>query len=344
MPGPRPRARRLALPVVLGALLTGGCGGAREEETSEAPPRATTTTRPTTTTSSTATTSTTSTTAAPRAGHVKTYVLYWPSRWEVGDVFTNDVRNKTTTRAAQVAADGSTSPLADGEQSIEAGWLEKCTHVDGDGRCARAQVSLSKWTRRSGEDRDESLQGSSIVVTATGAGRRWSLAERKNPLTAEARKWLDEHFGVRAVPEEQWLRIMLPDQGVAVGESWSPDPALLAGVFKGGGMDVDPSTVAATVTLTAADEATARCRFKIALPLRRVPNSQEAWSTGGTFNVTGEMTLPFGTSVLFPAKVETQTALEGEAAREEGAVRYSVRSEDSRTRTQGGTFPEPPSP
>ena len=92
------------------------------------------------------------------------------------------------------------------------------------------------WTRtgrdRDGRNRDRSVQGAYLAVNGSGSTRSWSFVGRAPQPTDEARNWLDEHFGSRGLSDEQWLRMMLPDERVAVGIPGARIRAVRAG---GGG-------------------------------------------------------------------------------------------------------------
>ena len=132
--------------------------------------------------------------------------------------------SKTVVRVAKVLWDGRVAPIVDVEDTVDATWVEKCTDVDGDGQRTGYLVYLREWSRKRGTERDDSVQGTHLAVTGAGSDRKWSLLKHIKEPTAEARSWLDEHFGAHSMSDEQWLRGVLPEKEVEVGESWTPDP------------------------------------------------------------------------------------------------------------------------
>ena len=267
--------------------------------------------------------------------------LYRPRRWEVGDVATTDATTVITGRMIEITADGRQSRLPTTKETVRATWIEKAVDVDDDGRRTRYLVALRAWARTQEDTRDESVAGTSLAVSGTGAARTWSFVERGPEPTAEATTWLDGRFGSHGLSEEQWLRIMLPDdQDVAVGESWSPDPVLLGDEMAKSGLTIDRGDVAATVTLEAIEGGAARCSFKGKLGLLRIPNSDVALSKG-VMTFEGEMSVSLEPAPLAVSTLRRRATLEGETTKNDAITRYDFASDDRWTTTPGGDFAEP---
>ncbi len=270
-----------------------------------------------------------------------------PTRWRVDDVITTTTTTKTVVTMAKLEWDGRTVPLVDVEDAIEASWMEKCTDVDRNGQRLGYLVYVSAWSRQRGGVRDKSIEGALLAVKGSGSDRTWSLLKRSDEPSPEAKRWLDEHFGARAISDEQWRRVMLPAKDVGVGESWNPSPDQVAELFKAGSVRVDPSRVAASGTLEALDDHRARCRLKMTLGLRTVPDTMVPWTKGGTFELVGELTIPLGVRMRVPSTIETRVTLGGDTVENGVERRYASTIEERRTSTPDGTFPEldvPPSP
>ena len=326
--------RRFAPMMTIAALwvATSGCNrGSDERETRRgAPPATATVTAP-------APAETAETNAHDGGG----YLLYRPPRWQVGDVVTNEMTANTTGHITRSGSDGKTAQSDDFDETLEATWLEKCGNADADGRCSEYLVSIREWVRTRGDLRDDTLEGTSVRVAAPSPPKRsWSFMEQKHPPSAEGRRWLDEHFGPRAITDEYWLRLTLPPRRVSVGQSWTPDTPLLASVFESSGMAIDPAKLATTITLDAADAETARCSFKVSVPLLRLPNAPPTAKQSGVLQFAGDMTVPLGKAPLVVSRLQRQLVLEGEATQDSVTSSYRFDSDERRTTTPGGSFPE----
>jgi hypothetical protein len=320
-------------PVLIVALLSfsgcgGGCGREDRAKSGGEPRPDTSATRPTATT-----------TAAPVVHDGKTSRLYRPRRWDVGDVVTHEVTTVITGRVTEIA-DGRPSRLPSTKETVHATWVEKAVDVDDDGRRMRYLVDLRTWLRTQADVRDETLQKTSLAVSGTGAKRTWSFVAREAEPNAEATNWLDGHFGSRGLSEEQWLRMMLPDDDVAVGESWSPDPVRLVDEMEGGGLSIDRASVTATVTLEAIEGGLARCSFNGKLGLLRIPNSEVPMSKG-MMTFEGEMSFPLEPEPLVLSTVRLRGTLEGETLKNGVITRFDFASDERSTTTPGGDFPQP---
>ncbi len=283
-------------------------------------------------------------TTAPVAAAKGTYALYSAPRWQVGDVVSSEGTTKTTAHVTSLRKDGTTAPLADVEDTVTASWMEKCAGVDADGKRTRYLVYVSQWSRHAaaGAAADESIQGSYFAVSGSGPSRRFSIVEGTHEWTPEAGNWLTDHFGSRSVSDEQWLRMLLLEKGVAAGESWTPDPDLVASVLGESGLGVDASKVTARVTLKAVENNVAQCGFKMSLKTLSAPEGNAAWTKGGTMTLDGEMAVPLFTPLAALANFHCRASVEGEAADVGGGHRqYSLQVDERRATTPGGTFPQP---
>jgi len=342
-------SRRLALLLFVAMLPCWGCGRScgrdRATKTEDSPP-ATAVAPPVTApppAPSTATVATTTLAPAPADGR---YTLYRPSRWTVGEVATSDSTTSTTGRITKISPDGGSSELPTVRETVRATWLERATEVDADGRRTQYLVHLRNWTRtggrdRDGRNRDRSVQGAYLTVNGSGPTRSWSFVGRAPQPTDEARNWLDEHFGSRGLSDAQWLRMMLPDERVAVGDSWSPDTVLFAQEAAGSGMKIDQSNAKATVTLQAIAGGSAQCRFQGTFALLQVPNTDLGWSKGGTMTFEGEMDVSLEPAPLRLATLHRKAALQGETTEDGTTMQYDFVSDERRKATAGGDFVEP---
>lgn len=325
------------VPLLIVALLScsscgDGCG--REDRAKTDRGRGPTTIAPTTIPP------TTTSTAAPVVSHDGKYVLYRPRRWNVGDVATSEATTVTTGTMTQSTPDGRQSQLPTVQTTVHATWIEKAIDVDADGRRTRYLVHLRTWSRTQGDAPDQSVEGAFLTVSGLGTARRWSFVHRETEATDEAKMWLNEHFGSRGLSDEQWLRILLPDTDVAVGDSWHPDPVRLGNEMAGSGLTIDSSSVGATVTLEAIDGGSARCLFTGQLKLLRVPNANLAWSRGGTLIFEGDMSASLEPAPLMLSALRGKVTLEGETTSGDATVQYDLESEERRTTTAGGEFAE----
>ena len=323
-------ASRIA-PILLVALLpfsgcSSGCG--REEGGKAAGERQPTTTAMPPTTA-----------AAPVVHHGEKYQLYRPRRWDVGDVVTREATTVITGRITEVAPDGRLSRLPTTKETVRANWAEKTVEVDDDGRRTRYLVDLRTWLRTQADVRDESLQGAVVAVSGAGAKRTWSFVGRDIQPNTEAKDWLDGHFGSHGPSDEQWLRMMLPDDDVAVGESWTPDVVLLGDGMEGSGLAIDRPSLIATATLVAIEGGSARCSFNGKFGLLRIPNSEVPLSKG-TMDFEGEMSVPLAPEHLVLSMRRFRATFQGETSKNDAITRLDFATDERSTTTPGGDFAE----
>ena len=318
--------------MVIAALVAcSGCGGGCGRENGGTPASQRT---------STTTTTSPPTTIVPVVHHGQTYRLYRLHRWSVGDVVTREATTVITGRVTEVAADGRQSRLPTSKQTVHAAWLEKAVDVDDDGHRTRYLIELRTWLRTQADARDESLQGTTLAVSGTGAKRTWSFVGHDAGPNTEAKSWLDAHFGSHGMSDEQWLRMVLPDDDVGVGESWKLDPVPLANEMEASGLTIDRSSLTATVKLEAIESGSARCSFGGQLGVLRIPNSDVPLSKG-TMTFEGELTVPLEPEPLVLSTVRNRATLEGETSKEGEITRIEFASDERSTTTPGGELSEP---
>jgi hypothetical protein len=108
-------------------------------------------------------------------------------------------------------------------------------------------------------------------------------------------------------------------------------------------MSVDGAKVTTTVSLEAVDGDDARCSFKVSVPLLRLPNAPRTSTQSGTLQFGGEMTVPLGEGQLRMARVQRQLVLDGDMTEDTASVHYQFNSDERRSTTPGGSFPDPES-
>jgi len=328
---------RIVLILVAAVLPVSGCGrGCGSERAAEPVPDV----RPADTNAVTTTTTTTRTSTTLAAAGPGPYQLERPTVWKVGDVVSSTASARTTGRIKPRSPDGRESPALEFTDTIQAAWTEQVTEVDSDGRRARFIVHLNQWSRKRGRERDASIEGASLDVSGTGAARNWSFVAHKDEPSPEAKNWLDEHFGGRGLSDEQWLRIMLPENRLPVAGTFSPDPEALATAFSESGFVIDRSKISASVALEAVEGTMARCKFEIVLPLLRVPNTEVAWTSGGSLNLEGTMSVPLEPAPLILAELDRTGTMKGEAVQDDSPVEFDFVIHERRTTSWGGTLPD----
>jgi hypothetical protein len=246
-----------------------------------------------------------------------------------------DSSTTTNGKVTKVGPNGEKSSLPPVLDVLHATWVETVAEVDGEGRPTRYTVRIPAWSRRRDNQRDQSLVGAVLTVSGSGAARQWAYAQKPNEPSDEGRNWLDEHFGARGTSDADWLRIILPDENVKVGERWTPSPERLATAMTAAGMTVDRSRLSTTATFEGIEEGLGRISFGGDFALLRVPNTDVEWTSGGTLAFEGEMRTTLEPAPLALRALHRKGTLAGEATVDGASMSYDFVIDEKRTSTPG---------
>lgn len=328
------------LPVitVVAALSFGGCSGCDRASDTRSPVTPSTVAQPAPVAPSPST-STTSTVpvVSDRNGR---YALFRPLKATVGDVVTMEADTTTTGKFTRIGAGGPPIPAV--LDVLHAEWVETISEVDGAGSPTRYTVSIRTWTRHRDRQRDRTLMGAVLAVSGTGTARQWTFVQKPSTEpTQEARSWLDEHFGARGYSDQDWLRVLLPDETVAIGETWTPSPERLATVMTAAGMAVERSRIGTSATFDGIEQGLGRVSFKGDFALSKVPNTDVAWTSGGRLAFEGDMSITLEPASLGLRTLHRTGTLSGDATMDGATMSYDFRIDEKRTATPGAPAETP---
>ena len=109
------------------------------------------------------------------------------------------------------------------------------------------------------------------------------------------------------------------------------------------GMAVDRSRLSTSATFDAIDQGVGRVSFKGDFALSKVPNTDVAWTSGGTLAFEGDMGVTLEPAPLALRTLHRKGTLVGEATVDGASVAYDFVIDEKRTATPGepATKPRP---
>ncbi len=214
------------------------------------------------------------------------------AHWKAGDVFTHTGEERETTRI-RFLADGQLVSDRTLERQVTYNGVGRVVEVDDAGHATKTILYFLAWNRTDAGTQDGSLSG--VFVEASGRGKAGTsrVLTPDAPVTAAARRWLDERFGRGRggvdLGAGDVADLLEPAKALAVGETWTPDTAPVAGALAAN-LPVVTERVAALGRLEAVEGGVARASVALTIPLRGLRTGESspllAWKEGGTLERT----------------------------------------------------------
>jgi hypothetical protein len=276
-----------------------------------------------------------------------TYALNAEERFEAGDVFTETVEESKEQKV--VVSVGGQVVQDQGESSkVSYVSVTKVLAVDDNGAPTKLQTYFTTFTFTEAGFDDDTLKGKVVeITTAVDGTTQWRHHAGEGNIASSARKWLDEQMAgaLKSDAEDAAGRALTPKTPVKVGDSWTPDLAVL---MKSLEMGDDTSKAKGSCKLekieTRGGVEIAHITMKAEMPMTAFPGMEGMevkWTKGGTMTFSHTGTTPTSARIA-PGEDKSTYALEGEADMQGASVALTVKGSESTITTLEGAIPDLP--
>ena len=276
-----------------------------------------------------------------------TYALNAEEKFEVGDLFTETVKESKEQKVV-VSVGGQVVQNQEESSKVSYVSVTKVLAVDANGAPTRLQSYFSTFSFTEGGFEDDTLKGKVIEITTADDGTTaWRHHAGEGNIASAARKWLDEQMAgaLKSDAEDAAGQALTPKAPVKVGESWTPDLAVL---MKSLEMGDDTSNAKGSCKLekieTRGGVEIAHVSMTAEMPMTAFPGMEGMevkWTKGGTMTFSHTGTMPTSARIA-PGDDESTYALEGEADMQGATVALTVKGSESTVTTLDGTIPDLP--